>query len=152
MKLALITMSLMGWVAAFADHTGEVGSIDYLSQEAQELNQFVQSSTLRYPVRAAVSDFNYRAHALHECSHYYGGSNAPAAASSTLSNLNDISIPIEILDHTGGGVGCPQQCRNQLSWAQYTFRYVERYLYDAYDYPQIYQQYLRVRQALYAIQ
>ncbi|MBI1859853.1 MAG: hypothetical protein HYR96_02920 [Deltaproteobacteria bacterium] len=140
-NLATVIAMGMGLVA-MAAHEGTPGSIGYLVGESAELNQMVQYSYLNYQVKSVVNDFDYRTRELQQCAQYRGrGLNAGL---------------IRLMDHVGGefvddhsGEGCPAECRFQLQNVQNSFRQVERFLYDTQrDFPQIFQQYLNVRQAV----
>jgi hypothetical protein len=136
---SLVLFSTFVSVSAFANHNGGGGSpTDTLLQEANELNQIVSYSTLRWPVKSAVQSFDSAAQQLATCDDDDNGQGANAT----------LHEPIEEPMHHNGD-SCSFQLQNVLNtWSQ-----VDRYLYDTnFDYPQVYNQYLSTRQAVQAVQ
>lgn len=132
----IVPVVLFGLVSAgpaLANHEGP-GSLDLFVRSAQYLNQLVASSTLRFPVKSAVYRFVVDAEALDRC--------ADTAPPSDAAENNPTD------NHTGG---VPEFCRAQLYHTFDEFQPVDRYLYDAYDYPAVYQAYLNTRSALFAL-
>ncbi len=126
MKNKISLLSLLGLVLsplALGGHGGTIGTVDYLHDQAQDLNADTQKSTLRYEVKSSVSQFFNDVTDLHRCS--------------------DAPVPE---DHGAS------KCLNELQRVVYSWSPVERYLCDTMsDYPTIYNLYTEARRALYAI-
>ncbi len=133
---------LLPTTLALADHQGG-DPTDRLATEAQELNSIVSWSSLRYNVKMSVSSFTGAAQQLASCR---DGNPNNEPNSEKVESSEPSSHSIE--DHGGGGNNCSYQLLRTLS----SFSPVDRYLSDTYyDYPQVYQQYLQVRDAVNAV-
>ncbi len=105
-------------LSAFAHHDGD--PIGELMEEAATLDSVVQSSWIRPNVKYAVSHFVQ-----------------------DISPLDDCSGLSPVADHQG------PSCRGEVAHVQMAWRRVGRYLYDTnFDFPQVYNQYLRTQTAL----
>jgi hypothetical protein len=110
---------------AFAHHEG--GAVDNLQAAAQNLNQTVVYSTLRYAVKNAVYQFVANVNNLGQCVDMY---------------------PDHDRHHESG---IPPACYPALDYVQRSFSQVNYYLGDAFDYPQVYQAYVATQNAMAAI-
>lgn len=136
--IPLLALALAG--PAIADHEGP-GSLTTLLVEVHNLKQIVDYSPLRYAVKQAVVRFMLDAEGIDRCIDGVGFPHDSADDSVADDHVTD--------DHQGG---VPDRCRYQLDVARSSFHPVERYLYDtSFDFPQVYQAYLRTRAALYAL-
>ena len=125
-------VSMLTATTAIADHGGG-GPYVSVSYEARQLNNVTQWSSLRPNVKQTVSRFAYTANELGNCDFDEPGRHLLVLANS-----------VEPNDHTGDP-RC-QGLMNQLHWQ---WHQVEHFLYDTnYDYPQVYQAYIRTRDAL----
>ncbi len=133
---------LMPMSAALADHQGGGDVVSHLATEAQELDSLVRYSYLRWNVKSAVSSFAIEANRLQSVCRGFSNGGEPNGREPNSGEPNSVTEP---LDHNGGDQGCDLQ----LSRTVRAFSPVERYLYDAYyDFNQIYNQYVSVREAL----
>ena len=152
--LLLTLAAAFGAASASAEHNpgypGNPGypapggsAVQQLYSEASRLNSQVQYSYLNTNVKVTVSRF------ANEVASLANGCRPWGVA---VESANDGSIDVE--DHGNpsyppypGGSCAYQRDRVLQSWSQ-----VERYLYDTYyDFPAVYDQYLRTRSAVYAI-
>ncbi|MBI1861179.1 MAG: hypothetical protein HYR96_09710 [Deltaproteobacteria bacterium] len=128
MKATLTLMFLaFGFQSAVvrADHEVPEGSVHELHEAAHQLEYEVRYTYLSYRVKQAVSRFTSNVVRFYTC---VGGNPAD--------------------DHETVGTACYGPLRS----AQQTFYPVERYLYDTYyDYPRVYQEYVRVKQLLRSV-
>ncbi len=119
--LVMVFFIGMSPLAAHAGHTVPDGSIDRLHQDAHNLNDRVQNSWLNYRVKRAVYTFTTEVSAFYKCV-----SSGPH------------------WDHT-----LPETCEHHFPRVWQTWYSVDRSLYDtSFDFPQVYNTYLRVRQDL----
>ncbi|MEK6705283.1 MAG: hypothetical protein AABZ06_05800 [Bdellovibrionota bacterium] len=144
MKLSVIiclsVMFSMGSLAnTYADH-GDLNPASRLRSEAQELNEIVQMSWLRYQVKYSVQRFAMQAEKAGLCAGGSGG--LPGEPGDNLQG-NEPGEIIKPLDHSDGN------CAYEIQALRGVWVDVERYLYDTnYDLPSVYRQYVQTRQAL----
>ena len=122
---AFILGSLLTGSQALAEHGRDYESSPAraLIREATELNQSVQIARLTYPVINATERLVQEAHSFHQCV-TYGDSNRY-------------------------GRGRRGLCQSEYREVRFAFDHVARFLHDsAYDFPQVYRQYLYTQEAL----
>jgi hypothetical protein len=135
----LISMPL---VSVYADHNGPGGGLaDRLSNDARRLSGMVNYSYMRYPVKAAVSQFSMEMERFENCS---DRSLSNFTADQSMGRMEAMGH-LGSMDHNGGDRGCYYELQNvKQSWYR-----VDRYLSDTYyDYPGIYQLYVQIRNDL----
>lgn len=124
LKTIPILAILMAGVS-FADHTVPDHVLHGLSHDSRQLESAVRYSTLRWQVKQSVFQFSYAVQRFMRCINYHFRGNVAGHR-----------------DHT-----IPGNCEYAMREVRQTWYPVDRYLWDTYyDYPYVYQAYLKVRE------